>query len=164
MCPPGTTRCCDEGYELNSERNDCLEIINTKFLATGKVHGGITYFGDGEDLPTACYMIAYEDGCMKYSFLSRWTVNSGNAGRNWYLGSTVGDQRVMLPGIVGWTSAPAQTDYAACVALNQASVIPVVYNHTLNGPLGVWLRDRPYFDNNGGSLAPTWSLMKTPCP
>jgi hypothetical protein len=126
--------------------------------------GTPVFFDGGQTLPAGTYEVTYLDGCIHYGSGQGWTVNAYDAGGccNWWLiGATTSDQRLVLPGTIGWQAgAGAFNDFEECVAASLV-VPPVTFEHA-GGPLGIWLRDSPYSDNSAGldGRNPKWRLRR----
>ena len=82
------------------------------------------------------------------------------------VGATTAEKKLVMPGNVGMlVGMGAHAEFDACVAASRLSP-PVTFDHA-GGPLGVFLQDVDYTDNEEGEDEnnPTWVLSGTlTCP
>jgi hypothetical protein len=132
--------------------------------------GATNWFNNENYVAAGDYLVKYEGGCMKYNGQQWWAVNAQFGLYSWYL---VTDPRTepltALPGREGFYMSnmpvnqppgvkPGIEDFNECVRENKKE--PAIAVHHDGGPLGIWLKDRPYSDNSGGNPPPTWSVSR----
>jgi hypothetical protein len=132
--------------------------------------GQVIYYEDGGVFPPGRYRAVYTDGCMKYDSLQDWTVQPGDGGGLvpidpalgfWLVGRTSANLIVKPPGTAGLSASQgAYATFDECVAGNLALDAPVEFDFD-GGPIGVWLDDNLYSDNQAGDNGrnPAWKLL-----
>ncbi|MBI5546747.1 MAG: hypothetical protein HY901_22925 [Deltaproteobacteria bacterium] len=155
----------DGGAEVDAGPPTC-DLGTAASFATDQalnLFGQVVYFNGGNALPAGPYRITYLDGCMKYGNGQGWTIHAYSNGSIawWLVGASTTDMVLMPPGTVGWSpTGGAFNDFDDCVAANLA--LPPLEFDFAGGPLGVWLRDSPYTDNQSGvdGRNPKWQLTQ----